>query len=160
MAEKAQKKQAASLNTGILDNLIGYHLRRAQIGLFQHFSDHLDNNPSQFGVISLGQFGILQFIHANPGLSQTTLGNAMGIERSTVVGAIDKLQARKFVERQPSPTDRRTNALKLTAHGLKALAFFTEAVKAHEDETFEHLTGNEKSELMRLIKKMADDGVL
>ena len=71
---------------GILPELLGYHLRRAQLAVFADFA------RSMTGIdLTPGQFGVLARIAANPGLSQSALGRAVGIERSSVVAVIDRL---------------------------------------------------------------------
>ena len=67
---------------------MGYHLRHAQINFFNDFEN------SMGGVqITLGQFGVITLIAANPGLTQSALARAVGIERSTMVAVIDVLES-------------------------------------------------------------------
>jgi DNA-binding MarR family transcriptional regulator len=47
----------------------------------------------------------------NAGLSQMALARALGIDRSTLVPILDRLQARGLLVRRRSPTDGRTHAL-------------------------------------------------
>jgi DNA-binding MarR family transcriptional regulator len=76
----------------LLPGLIGYNLRKAQTAVFQDFSRSLQDCN-----ITPGQFGVLVLIQANAGLNQTSLGRALGIDRSTVVAVIDKLEGRGLV---------------------------------------------------------------
>src|SRR3546814_14870585 len=66
-----------------------------------------------------GQFGVLAIVVANPGLKQIELGTALGVDRSTIVAAVDKLEKRGLIERRPVPHDRRAHALTLTAEGQR-----------------------------------------
>ena len=100
----------------LLPSLIGYNLRQAQTAVFQDFSESLKDCN-----ITPGQFGVLVLIAANTGLNQTSLGNALGIDRSTVVAVIDKLEGRGLVERSPAPKDRRSYALRLSEQGAELL---------------------------------------
>ena len=85
-----------SFDYDLLPGLIGYNLRRAQTAVFQDFSESLKACD-----ITPGQFGVLILIQANSGLNQTRLGNALGIDRSTVVAVIDRLEGRGLVLRGP-----------------------------------------------------------
>ena len=67
------------------------------------------------------QFAVLNEVERNPGTSQIRLGAAIGIDRSTLVDIIDRLQRRGQIERQRSSFDRRETALHLTASGLATL---------------------------------------
>ena len=75
---------------------MGYHLRRAQISFFNDFEN------SMGGVqITPGQFGVITLIAANPGLTQSALARAVGIERSTMIAVIDVLEKAKFGGKAP-----------------------------------------------------------
>src|SRR5581483_4184599 len=112
---------------GLLSELIGYQVRRAQVAVFQHFAQAFTGLQ-----LTPGQLGALVLIQANPGLSQSALGGALGVDRSTVVPLIDRLEARGLVVRAPSPRDRRSHALQLSPEGIALLARATEQVRAHE----------------------------
>jgi DNA-binding MarR family transcriptional regulator len=138
------------LDMGILPELIGYHLRRAQVAVFQNFVQ------AMAGVeLTPGQFGVLQVISRNPGLSQTELGNAIGIDRSTVVAVIDKLESRDFVVRAPSPTDRRSYALRLSERGTRLLADLERRVRAHDEAIAQGLSSAERRTLIGLLERLA-----
>jgi DNA-binding MarR family transcriptional regulator len=135
---------------GMLPTLLGYHLRRAQVTVFESFA------RAMAGIdVTPGQFGVLQVIAANPGLSQTGLANAIGIDRSTMVAVIDKLETRGFVVRDPSPTDRRSYALRLSDAGAAALSDMEERVRAHERAIAHDLTADERRTLIELLSRVA-----
>ena len=108
-----------AFNFDLLPGLIGYNLRKAQTAVFQDFSLSLKD-----WNITLGQFGVLVIVQVNIGLNQTTLGNAIGIDRSTVVAVIDKLEARGLVERTLTLSDRRSYAFQLSPDGANWYAAF------------------------------------
>jgi len=149
-AEPTQAKPARRPKLGILDGLLGYHLRRAQVALFQHFSATVGA-----GGVTPAQLGVLSVIDANPGLSQTQLGTALDIDRSTVVGMIDQLEAQALVERAPAPADRRSHALRLSAAGTEALRKLELAVRAHENAVASGLGPAERRRLIALLKRIA-----
>ncbi len=137
------------LNFGLLTSLIGYQVRRAQVAIFQHFADafrDLDITP--------GQLGALVLIRDNPGLSQSTLGAALGVDRSTVVPLIDRLEARALVIRAPSPRDRRSHALQLSADGSELLAQAERRVRDHEASIAHRLSDGERRTLLDLLAKI------
>src|SRR4051812_35248532 len=128
----------AHKHLGILPELVGYHLRRAQGAVFQDFVPErasFDATP--------GQFGALQVIAANPGLTPSGLAKASGIDRSTVVAVIDRLEQQDLVVRAPSPTDRRSHALRLSEGGAGALAQLEARVRSHEERIAGALTPDE-----------------
>ncbi|HXY99372.1 MAG TPA: MarR family transcriptional regulator [Stellaceae bacterium] len=151
MKSKNPRKPADNaVELGLLKNLLGYHLRRAQVAVFQHFAQTMGEAD-----ITPGQFGVLSVIAGNAGLSQTQLGHALGIDRSTVVAVIDRLEARGLVTRAPAPKDRRSHALRLSPSGLHLLQRLEEMVRAHERHIARGLSAEDQRLLIRLLDRIA-----
>ena len=142
-------RNESELDFDVLPTLIGYHLRRAQIGVFNDFVRTMEKEQ-----ISPGQFGVLTLIGSNPGLSQSSLARAVGIERSTMVAVIDGLEAKGLVERQPSPVDRRSYALILSCKGLGLLETLKPLVLGHENKIAKNLSFEERENLINLLTKL------
>ena len=138
------------INHGVLTELVGYGLRRAQAAVFSHFL----GSVGKLGV-SPGQFGVLVLIKENRGLSQSALAKALGIERSTMVAVIDRLESQGLVERVTSKTDRRSYALALTPEGAELLARVTPLVRQHERQIAARLSAREKVMLMEMLERVA-----
>jgi DNA-binding MarR family transcriptional regulator len=145
----ADAQSDGQLNYGVLPELIGYHLRRAQVHLFADFARTMAE-----AQMTPGQFGVVSLIGANPGLTQSALARAVGIERSTMVAVIDNLQDRGLVERRPSPVDRRSYALMLTERGSALLESLTPLVHAHERNVARRLSAADKDKLIELLTRL------
>jgi MarR family transcriptional regulator, organic hydroperoxide resistance regulator len=66
------------------------------------------------------QAGTLYHIGFSPnGLAMSALANTMHCDPSNVTGIVDKLEARRLVERRASEGDRRVKRLVLTAEGVR-----------------------------------------
>ena len=78
-------------------------MRVAQQAVFRDFARAIPE-------ASPGRAGILLLIDANPGVTQSRLAQAVGIDRSTLVGVLHALEARELVERRRGE-DRRTNGV-------------------------------------------------
>jgi DNA-binding MarR family transcriptional regulator len=149
MARQTSRVTAGEPREGILPELLGYHLRRAQLSVFADFA------RSMAGIdLTPGQFGVLARIAASPGLSQSALGRAVGIERSTVVAVIDRLEKRGLVVRGEAEGDRRANALGLSAEGQRLFREASRRVRAHERRIVRGLTPAETKSLLALLQKM------
>jgi DNA-binding MarR family transcriptional regulator len=148
----AERKLAGrKLDRGVLPSLLGYVLRRAQSAVFGDFAATFANAGE---ALTPGEFGLLVLVERNAGLSQMALARALGIDRSTLVPILDRLQARGLLIRHRSPTDGRTHALQLTAEGDKALARFTRLVRAHEKRIASGLSSAEIASLIELLDKV------
>lgn len=140
-----------AIDKGLLDGLIGYHLRRAQARVFDDFMRALDAEG-----VSPGQFGVLTLIDANTGLNQSALAEAIGIERSTMVAVLAHLEKRGLIERRPSPADRRAKVLSLSIAGAQLLGKAVPKVRRHEDTVFAALTTAERKTLTVLLRKVME----
>ena len=143
------KAAAQDLKLDLLPGLIGYQLRLAQLAVFGDFAAELKEYD-----ISPGRFGVLVLISANPGMTQSLLAAATQLDRSTMVAVIDQLEKRGLVERRDSPTDRRSNALVLTAEGEKLLKQLKRRVKHHEARIAAAMTPAETETLVALLTRI------
>ncbi len=138
------------LDLGILPELLGYQLRRAQLTVFQHFAGALGDQN-----VTPGQIGLLVLVSRNPGISQTALARAVGVERSTLGEAIDRLLRRRLLLRKPAPQDRRSYALHLSAIGETFLDDFVPRLLRHEDDVAARLSPEERKTLLALLRRLA-----
>lgn len=141
---------AQELSLGILPELLGYRLRRAQRAVYDGFLAVVGAEED----ITPGLFGMAQVIAANPGLYQSRLADAMGVDRSTIVNVIHKLEARGLVERTGSRRDGRANALRITPGGRVALRRIEALIRRHEEEVARALSARERRTLMGLLAKL------
>ena len=136
-----------NLKSGLLSSLLGYRLRVAQQAVFRDFARAIPE-------ASPGRAGILLLIDANPGVTQSRLAQAVGIDRSTMVGVLHALQARDLVERKRGE-DRRTNGLWLTASGRALVASLKPRIRIHERRVAARLNAAERTQLLQLLEKVS-----
>lgn len=131
---------------GCLAHHVGFHLRLAQLAVFENIGNALkeiDVTPAIFSV--------LEVLRQNDGITQSKLAAAVRLERSSVVPLLDKLAKRGLVERRPSTTDRRHNHLHLTDAGRELLAEAIRRASEHEKEVCKPFTIAEKKTLLELL---------
>jgi DNA-binding MarR family transcriptional regulator len=150
-AKKPANDPAPSLDRGLLPSLLGYALRRAQSAVFADFAATFTRAGE---ALTPGEFGLLVLVDRNAGMSQMALARALGIDRSTLVPILNRLQARGLLVRRASPTDGRTHALALTPAGAKALARFARLVAGHEKRIAADLSAAETRTLLELLDKV------
>jgi len=101
------------------------------------------------------QAGLLRLISREPGLSQQAVARRLGTPPSRLVALVDGLELRGLIERRRNPGDRRNYALHLTAAGEQAMAALGQAAFEHELAISAPLTPAERTELSRLLAKLA-----
>lgn len=134
------------LHQGILPGLLGYRLRLAQRAVFSDFARSV-------AELSPGRVGILLLLDANPGVTQSRLAAAVGLDRSTMVGVVDALEGRRLLERRRGD-DRRTNGLWLTRAGRALVARLKRRIELHEQRMAARLTAAERAQLIALLEKL------
>ncbi len=149
MAKKNVKTKDPDGAQGLLPQLVGYEIRRAQARMtadFQRIMGEFEITPGQFGVLTL--------ISENPGISQSALARLVGVERSTMAAVIDRLTGRGLVERRAAVADQRSHALFLSAAGKAFHKKLIPLVEAHEARMTSDLTEAEKAHLLDLLRRI------
>jgi len=143
-------RKAAALRRGggpaidldLLNQRLGYFVRRAQVWIFQDFIGRLASID-----VSPAQFSVLVVVDANRGLSQAELAATLGIERARLVRLLHRLEQRGLVQRLPCSADGRRHALQLTRDGQRVLARAKALSEEHEAGLMKRL-GPERYRLM------------
>lgn len=138
------------IDYGVLDTLVGYAIRRAQIRIYEDFVASLAH-----WQITPPRFSALVIISRNPKLKLTELARILGIARSGAVLLVDALEEMGLVARRPAPEDRRAYSLVLTPTGKRTLAAAKQAVVAHDAHVASALTEQEQATLKSLLGRLA-----
>jgi MarR family transcriptional regulator, temperature-dependent positive regulator of motility len=72
--------------------------------------------------VTLRQFAVLAAISEAPGLSQTELVRATGIDRSTLADMMNRMEKRTWITRVQAESDARANAVRLAPAGNLVLS--------------------------------------
>ena len=136
-------------NVGSLDDLVGYHLRRASSVFANDFSRTL----GETGIRQV-LFGILSIIAANPEINQGNVGRALGIQRANMVSLVNELVDRGLVRRETAADDRRAFALTLTPAGEVMVETCLERIRGHERRLLSDMTAQERVTLVDLLSRI------
>ncbi|WP_306316575.1 MULTISPECIES: MarR family winged helix-turn-helix transcriptional regulator [unclassified Streptomyces] len=106
--------------------------------------------------ITSPQFAVLNALVAEPGLDQRTVGERVGLDRSTIAEVITRLTRRELIDKVRDPQDGRRWLLHLTPAGLrthKKLAVRT----ARMNQIFlAPLDGDERAIFFDVIQRVCD----
>jgi len=136
---------------GVLANETGYVLMRLGEAL-QALTDRTIG-PGGFRGRHLH---IMRLAAENP-LSQQQLSELTGLDRTTMVAAIDDLERLGFAARQRSDTDRRKHIIVLTSRGRQALADTAQQVEDVRQRLFRHLDEDQRRTLHALATRLLID---
>lgn len=150
--ESLEKKKEGSgeLALGILPDLIGRQLRIAQLLAFKDFSVEVEGRN-----LTPGSFEILELLDNNPGLGQTRIASVIGLDKSSLVPALTRLETLGLVMRKPSAIDKRANELRITSKGRKMLETMRKYVLERELRITRGMSKSEIKTLNRLLIHIA-----
>jgi DNA-binding MarR family transcriptional regulator len=137
------------INVGILPNLLGFNIRRAQIALWRDFGRSVAE-----GAIRPGMFSLMVLVEANPGIAQVDLSRELDQDKATIVGLIDQLQRRRWLLRRRSKVDQRRHGIFLTATGRRNLASMKREMLEHEQRFTRLFTADEMTTLITLLRRI------
>ncbi|MGK6315680.1 MarR family winged helix-turn-helix transcriptional regulator [Neorhizobium sp. DT-125] len=146
MAPSAVKKQAydnaaphdrqLQPSAGVLDDILGYKLRRAQLATFEQFSRHfhdLELRPAELALLLL--------LKRMPEAGQAELADLLVLKRANFVALVNRLVRRHLVLRTPVEGDRRARKIDLTPDGLSLLSEAEKRQRSYERKLLEKLGG-------------------
>ncbi|WP_197089279.1 MarR family winged helix-turn-helix transcriptional regulator [Puniceibacterium sp. IMCC21224] len=112
----------------------------------------LDIKPS-FGINihDWRAMAVLDFLGVAP---LHTLAKRAGVQKSQMSRTVSALEERGFIEREVNPEDKRSVHLRLAPAGRKLVADILSASRERNRQMLQHLTEDERCELMRLMEKI------
>ena len=100
-------------------------------------------------------FALMNVVDLADGPSQQQLGDALGLDTSGLISAIDELEGAGLLERRRATEDRRRHALFLTGAGSAKLAEAREASRRRGEELIAPLSQAEAESFHDLLKRVA-----
>ena len=125
-AQEAEVFAVEQVNASFLESLLGYNARRASLSL----------------------------VGSNPGITSRQLCQQLDVLPPNMVGMIDAMMRRGFLERRRHPRDGRAMGLYLTEQGRALVDQAEPQLKASEQASLSHLSAEEQAQLMALLQKL------
>lgn len=117
---------------------------------------HLLWNSMVSEEITSPQFAVLNALTAEPGLDQRTVGERVGLDRSTVAEVIARLLRRELVDKVRDPHDGRRSLLRLTGHGIRTHRKLAVRTARMNQVFLGPLSAGEQQVLLDLMRRVSD----
>ncbi|MFC5957660.1 MarR family winged helix-turn-helix transcriptional regulator [Streptomyces sp. NPDC005774] len=117
---------------------------------------HLLWNTMVSEEITSPQFAVLNALVAEPGLDQRTVGERVGLDRSTIAEVIGRLIRRELLGKVRDPQDGRRFLLRLTDDGLRTHRRLAVRTARMNQVFLGPLDAEEQAAFFALIRRVAD----
>lgn len=141
--------KAKGLDLDILPELLGFHVRLANVAISRDFSDAMGDID-----LTQKQCSVLLLIGANKAVSQIDLAGTLGTDRSTMMALIARLHDHGLLTRSRSATDGRRQELHLTALGEEILSRAKLAIRSHEKKLLKGFSKEEQKVLFSTLRRI------
>jgi len=129
----------------------GHLIRRVQQVSTAIFTDEC----GEFDLTAV-QYAALSMIEANPGVDATRLSALIAFDRSTIGGVLERLEAKGWIARDPSPQDRRIKLLRISQNGAALLRQVEPAVRRVQERLLAPLAPRDRTTMLRLLAELAN----
>jgi MarR family transcriptional regulator, lower aerobic nicotinate degradation pathway regulator len=102
------------------------------------------------------QYAALVAIGTHPGIDATRLSAVIAFDRSTLGSVIERLEAKRHIERKPATEDRRVKLLYLTKSGANLLRDIMPSVGRAQARMLQPLKPADRNTLLALMTQLVD----
>jgi DNA-binding MarR family transcriptional regulator len=117
---------------------------------------HLLWNTMVSEEITSPQFAVLNALVAEPGLDQRTVGERVGLDRSTIAEVVSRLGRRGLLDKVRDPQDGRRSLLRLTDEGTRTHRKLTVRTARMNQVFLGPLSAEEQTLFFALVQRVAD----
>ena len=104
--------------------------------------------------LGLSDFAVLEVLLHKGCQPVNVIGKKVLLTSGSITAAVDRLEARKLVQRTADPNDRRSRIVQLTDAGKRLIEDTFERHHTDMEEAMAVLGASERIELVRLLKKV------
>lgn len=142
-----------SARGGIKDfhSMPGYLVRRTQQISTAIFAEEC----AKYDLTAV-QYAALVAVGLHPQIDATRISRLISLDRSTLGGVLERIEAKGLVQRTPSPRDRRVKLLSLSSKGKRLLADVGHAVQAVQERLLAPLKAKERTALVNLLFRLTE----
>lgn len=105
--------------------------------------------------LSMWGYVVLNALDQSPVRTQAALADAIGADKTRIIGTLDELQQKGYIERRPDPEDRRVRLLEITPTGRDVKNAVQVDIQRGEERWLAELTTQEQTVFLRALERMS-----
>jgi DNA-binding MarR family transcriptional regulator len=105
--------------------------------------------------LSVRTWVVLSTVASNPDMTQLALGSALGLDKTTVTAAIDRLERAGLVSRREAPGDRRARVVDITGAGRQLVDKVTMETSARQVALLTDVDQADLDIMVRTLQQLA-----
>lgn len=105
--------------------------------------------------LTMWGYVVLLALREEPVRTQAALAEAIGADKTRIIGVLDDLQRGGMIRREPDPTDRRVHLLALTAQGKAKREAAQADIQRQEDRLLSRLPAADRDAFVRALQTLA-----
>jgi DNA-binding MarR family transcriptional regulator len=107
--------------------------------------------------IQLRDYIVLSALHMTPNLTQVEVGKALGLDKTTLMSQLDRLERMGFVVRRSDPRDRRARIPEITKEGNALRAKVARACASVEEAVLSSFSRDHVQIFRRMLFEIIGD---
>jgi DNA-binding MarR family transcriptional regulator len=104
--------------------------------------------------VSMWGYSVLTALDDTPVRTQAALAEAIGADKSRLIGTLDELQQAGLIERTPDPDDRRVRLLSITTEGRRVRRAVRRGIQAQEQQVLDRLPAVDRKTFIRILHQL------
>jgi DNA-binding MarR family transcriptional regulator len=104
--------------------------------------------------VSMWGYSVLTALDDTPVRTQAALAEAIGADKSRIIGTLDELQQAGLIERTPDPADRRVRLLSITPEGRRVRRAVRKQIQAQEVSILDALAPADRKAFLRILQEL------
>jgi len=105
--------------------------------------------------VSMWGYVVLSALDESPVRTQAALAEAIGADKTRIIGTLDELQEAGLISRTPDPEDRRARLLAITAKGRRVRRAARSEIRAAEERILAHLAPADRLSFLRALETLS-----
>ncbi|WP_328447367.1 MULTISPECIES: MarR family winged helix-turn-helix transcriptional regulator [unclassified Amycolatopsis] len=107
--------------------------------------------------LSMWGYVVLSALDDAPVRTQAALAQAIGADKTRIIGTLDELQDDGLISREPDPADRRVRLLEITPTGRERRRAAQDRIQAKEERLLARLPPADRAAFLRAAQVLAEE---